>query len=100
RRLTLFEAKRLVSRCVHYNGIPFDEGAFQHAKRQRIEHAPLDRPLERAGAVRRIIPLADQIFFGAVAELDVNLPLFEPPDQTGELDVDNPLHVLAPESME
>ena len=67
---------------------------------QRIEHAALNRPLQRPRAVGRIIPLAHELVPGRVGERDVDLALLQPPGQPGDLDIDDLLHVLAPEGVE
>ena len=69
--------------------------------RQRIEHAPLDRPLERPRAVGRVVAFLDEQVFAAASVSSTRIfrssSRFSKPAQ---LDVDDLLHVLAAERVE
>src|SRR5215471_5404982 len=84
-----------IRRAVDDDGIAFAEVALEHPQRERIEDLPLDRALQRTRAVGWIVPFTHQQFLCGVGELHVDLALFEPPDEAGELDVDDLLQVLA-----
>jgi hypothetical protein len=93
--LPLLERKSVAAH-VDDDRVAFEEVAFEDEARAD-QDPPLNRSLERTSAIRWIIPLADQILLGGVRQLDVDLPLLEPPDQPGELNVDDPLRMLAVE---
>src|SRR5215813_14172993 len=57
-RLVLRE-RQLAGPRVDAHGVALAEFALEHLDRQRIEHSALDRPLQRARAVGRIIALFD-----------------------------------------
>ena len=79
---------------------PSRNSPCEHAHRQRVEHPPLDRPLQRPRAVGRIVALGDQQILGAVGQLDVDLAILEPLHQAAQLDVDDRPHLLAAERVE
>ena len=74
--------------------------ALQHAHRQRVEHPPLNGPLQRSGPIRWIIPFLHEEFLGPVGELNLDFAIGEPLHQPAQLDVDDLLHVLARQRME
>jgi len=82
------------------NPIALPELALEHPDGQRVEHAPLDGPLQGACAVHRIVPLRDDEVLGGVGQLDMNLAFLEPLEQVPHLDVDDFLHVLEPKRVE
>ncbi len=49
----------------------------------------LQRALQRPGAIRRIIAGANQMFLGAIGQLQLNVPLLQPAAQASQLDVDD-----------
>ncbi len=86
---------------VDVHGIAFAEPALEHRERQRVEQAPLQRPLERPGAVDRIVPLIDQQIARAASEsTSVSFRSASRRSQRLELDVDDLADVLAPERVE
>src|SRR5688500_443474 len=60
------------------------EFALEHPQGQRIEHPALDRALEGPCAVHRIVALRHEERLGRVAELDVDLAVLEPLQQTAD----------------
>src|SRR5471032_2763160 len=86
--------------AVHGYRVSLEEVPFEHLQRERIQHLPLTRPLERPCAVRRVEAFLHEIFLGLVRQLHVNLGLLEPLHQAPELDVDDLLQVLAAERVE
>src|SRR5258707_1024026 len=98
--LAFLETQTVALAGVDDHGVAFAKHAFEHLHRQRVEHTPLNGPLERPGAVGGIVTLADQRLFGGVGELDEDLPLLEPAREAAELDVDDFLHVLAAQRVE
>src|SRR5262245_10729794 len=80
--------------------IAVHEATFEHPPREGIEQVFLQRPLERAGAIRRIIAFADEKVFRRVGEVHRDLPIGQPLQQTPELDVHNLLDVLARQRVE
>ena len=81
--------------------VAFAELAFEHAQRQRIEHAALNRPLQRPRAVGRVVAFAHELFLGRVASArrESSVPRAAS-SSPRELDVDDLLHVLAAERVE
>src|SRR5437667_6733118 len=98
-RFLFFELEP-VRRTIHDNGVAFAEIAFEDTKRQRIQHTLLNRALEWARAVRGVVTLADEVFLRAVGQDNMDFALLEPLHESGQLDVDDSLHVLAAERME
>src|SRR5207247_7888628 len=74
--------------------------SFGNAHARRIEHATLNRPLQRPRAVLRIVAFLHELILRGLRQPHVDLPLLEPLHQAGELDVDDPLQVLAIERVE
>src|SRR3954469_16311715 len=97
--LSFFKLQSIAAAVDHHR-VAFEEVALEHPERERIEHQPLNRALERPRAVDRIVSFTRELFLGRFGELDVNFPLLEAPDQTRNLNVDDPLQVLAIERME
>ena len=75
--------------------VAFAELPLQHAHRERVEDPPLDRPLERPRAVRRVVALGDEQVLGAIRQLDADLAILQPLHQPAQLDVDDRPHLLA-----
>src|SRR3954464_13737709 len=98
--LALFTERQPRAIAVDDDGVAFAEVSFEDPHRERIEHATLNRALERPGAVRRVVAFLDELFFGCVSEHYMNLALFEALHQPGELDLDDVLHVLTAERVE
>ena len=69
---------------------PSPNSPCEHAQRQRVEHAPLDRPLQRPRAVHRVVALVDeQLSSRASVSSTCDLPVRQPPQQAAQLDVDD-----------
>src|SRR5262249_13561720 len=98
-RLLLLE-RQAATVAANHDRVSLGEITLEDAQRQGIEQPPLNRPLARAGNERRHVALLDQTVLRGVGEHDMNLPLFEPLGEAGDLDVDNPLHVFAAERVE
>src|SRR5918993_4107233 len=96
----LFHEGHATRAGVDHHVIAFGELTLENPQRQRIQHATLDRPLQRASPIDWIIPLLHQEFLGAVGELDVDLAVFEALHQPTQLNVDDLLHVVTAERME
>ena len=74
---------------------PVANSPLSSAERQRVDELLGDHPLERAGAVRRVVAdLAEQVA-GGVREVDVHAALGHPHDQAGHLEVDDLAQLLA-----
>src|SRR6185503_13125402 len=87
-------------RGVDDDAIPFAELPLQHAHGQRVEHQPLDGPLQRPRAVGGIVALLDDDVLRLAGQLDVDLAVFQPLHQAAQLDVDDRPHLLAGEGVE
>ena len=83
----------MVALRVDHDAIAFPELALQHAHGQGIKDQALQRPLQRPGAIGRIIPFPHQQVLGRVSQLHVDLPLLEPLEQVAHLDADDRLDV-------
>ena len=90
-----FRERQLVAARVDDDRVALGELALEHAQRQRVEHPPLDRPLQRPRAIGRIIPFLHEEVLRRVGQLDLDLPIGQPLHQPAQLDVDDLLHVLA-----
>src|SRR6185369_9334739 len=93
--LPLRERQRIGAR-VDDDRIALEEVAFEDPQRQWIEDATLDRALERPGAVCLIVAVAHELLLGLVCQLHVNLPLLQPFEEAGDLDVDDPFRCSRP----
>jgi hypothetical protein len=67
---------------------------------QRVGDAMLDHALERAGAKGRVVALADEQFFGRVAQLDGDLAVAQQRAQPLQLNLDDLLQLLPAERVE
>src|SRR5687768_17016109 len=72
----LFEIQP-VTLDVRHDLISLAEFALQDTHGERVENAPLNRALERPGAVRRIVSFGYQPALGRLRELDSNLAILE-----------------------
>src|ERR671912_332173 len=79
-RNLVFSEREAVGTRVHDDAISFAEFALQHAYRQLVQHALLDRPLQRTRAIHRIIPFLNEEFLRGVCQLDLDLAVGEPLD--------------------
>src|SRR5262249_3633877 len=57
---------------VNVNGITLAEPAFENFDGQRVEDPPLDRALQRAGAIGRIVTLFDDQILRPIGQIDVD----------------------------
>src|SRR5258708_4052115 len=85
---------------VDEHGVSLAEVPLQHADRERIQDAPLDRPLERPRAIRRVVSLLEQEILRLRAQLDADLPVFQPLHQALDLNVDDLPQLRLAEPME
>src|ERR1700731_2200901 len=76
------------------------DGAGQQHLRQRILQLPLDDALERARAVDRVVAGIGEPGFRLFVDFEHDLAIIEELLQMLELDVDDPLHLIAPEAVE
>src|SRR5215216_627984 len=82
------------------DGVALLKLALEHLERQRVQHAALDRALERAGAVDRVVALLDEQVLGGVGELERDLALAQAAHEAGELDLDDLAQLLLRERVE
>src|SRR5438445_1628948 len=76
------------------------ERSLEDAPRQRIEDQPLQRPLERAGAVLWIVSDFREVGAQARADLERHAALLQPAGQARRLDVHDPEQILAAQPVE
>src|SRR5262245_58237061 len=98
-RLLLLELQFIVTH-IDQDRVALAEMTLQYPHGQRIQHAALNRPLQRPGAEHRIEAFGHEEAASRIGELDVNLPLFEPLEQSMDLDVHDPFEVLEPQRVE
>src|SRR4051812_4981565 len=71
------KAQTIVSH-IHYDAVALPEVPLEHPQREWVEHAALDRPLQRSRPVHRVVTLGDDQALGRLGQLDVDLAIFEP----------------------
>src|SRR5262249_4152524 len=82
------------------NQIAVSELALQDALSQRILNVSLDQPLERSGAVHRIISLPRQPVASIRTGLQMDLAIFQPLVELSYLNIDNLLQLIGCQSVE
>ena len=63
---------------VDVNGLAFADFAFEDVETEGIENLLLNRALQRARAINRIVPFTREQFLGRIGEIERDLLLFEP----------------------
>ncbi len=84
----------------HDDRVAVDELALEHGHRQRILNQPLDRPLERPRAERRIVAFLGEHALRLGRHLERDLALGEQLLEPRELEVDDLLDLLGAERVE
>src|SRR5579859_4261396 len=91
----LFERDRIaVLGTIHANAIAFGILALEYGDGERILEEPLDRPLERARAVHRIVTLGDEQLLRGRGHLDRDLAVGQQAFDPLDLDVHDTLDIL------
>ena len=76
------------------DGIARAEPSFEDLLGEPVFEMALNRPLERTGAVRRVVACVGQEVFRIVADHEAELAIEEPCRKARELDVDDGAHLL------
>src|SRR4030095_1841791 len=90
----------LVAMRVYLEAIAFFEFPFKDLNRQGILNQTLDRPLERGGAVNRVVPFVREQRLGAIGHLQRHFSARQVMAQPLELNFNYGLDLLAPEIVE
>ena len=80
---------------VHAHGVALTEAPFEQLERERVLQQPLDRALQRPGAVRGIPACLGEMLLCSVGQLEVDPPLGEPFAESAELELDDLRELLA-----
>src|SRR5204862_3502865 len=76
------------------------ELAREHLYRKRVLELALDRPLERARAVGRVVSVLDQELGRRIAQLERDPPVSQPPPQALDLEAHDLAELVAVEPLE
>ena len=79
----------LLAVSVHANRVAVAEVACKQAQRERVLDEPLDRALQRTGAVRRIPAGLGELLLRGIGQLEGDVPLGKPLTQAFELQLDD-----------
>src|ERR1700730_16955295 len=82
------------------DGLAFLDTAFEDQRRQRVLQAALDHPLERPGAIDRIVAAVGQPLHRPAVEVESDLATGQELAQLSELDVDDVRHVSPAQPVE
>src|SRR5690606_9086925 len=74
--------------------------ALEDTRGERVLQIPLDHPLQRPGAVNRIIAPVREPFMRRAVEMQRDIPVCQKLLQMRDLDIDNRRHILAAQAME
>src|SRR5437773_1320620 len=84
-----------VLRPVHADPVAFRELPLEHGERERVLQQPLDRPLERPGAVHGIVAFRHDQLLRPGGHLEAQLALRHQPLHPLDLEIDDAADVLA-----
>ena len=82
------------------DGVAGHEAPLEDRQRQLVDQALLDHPLERPGAVRRVVAQVAEQRPRRVGQLDLDVALADPLDQALDLQVDDLADLLAGQRLE
>src|SRR2546425_4540169 len=100
RRHALERERITVLRPIHADPIALGELPFEHRERERVLQQPLDRPLERPGAVHRVVALRHDQLLRRGRHLEAELALGDEPLHPLDLELHDASDVLARERPE
>ena len=85
----------MIAGALHPDGVALVELALQQLERDRVLQLALDHPLERPGAVDRIVALRGQQLPGLRRHVEAEVPRGQQRLQVPELEVHDPHEILA-----
>src|SRR6185369_2867444 len=85
---------------IYRDTAPIGDLTRNQLARKRCLDVPLNKTLERPGAIDRVVALAGDVFLGRVAQLQLDAPVRQPGAQQLELEFDDALYLRERQRLE